>query len=112
MRYVLFVTEKYAGAYHILRELGILEEIGELTEAAGGGDPGAMQHELGDLLFAVVNWARKLGLDAEAALRSANRRFVTRFGHVESELTRQGRAPAEATLEQMEALWQEAKERE
>jgi ATP diphosphatase len=65
--------------------------------------------EFGDLLFAVVNLGRHLGLDPEAALRGTNAKFTRRFGYIEAELARQGRRPADSTLEEMETLWQAAK---
>ena len=68
--------------------------------------------EVGDLLFAVVNLARHLRVDPEAALRGANAKFERRFAHIEARLGEGGRAPADATLDEMEALWSEAKQRE
>ena len=66
------------------------EELREFDEARRGGDRAEMQRELGDLLFATVNLARKLGLDAEQALRGATDRFASRFGHVERALAAAG----------------------
>jgi nucleoside triphosphate diphosphatase len=71
--------------------------------------PDRVEDELGDLLFAVANLARHLRVDPENALRRANAKFVRRFGHIESELARKGRELGEASLEEMEALWAEAK---
>jgi MazG family protein len=85
------------------------EELGEVDEAMKGGDPLALEHEVGDLLFAVSNLARKLGIAPEEALRGALNRFVSRFGHVERELERRGVPHAGATLAEMDALWDEAK---
>lgn len=89
----------------------IEEELGELrTEIeAGKTDPVRITDELGDVLFAVANLARHCKVDPEAALRSTNDKFEKRFRYVERQLAVQGRKPAEATLEEMEALWQEAK---
>ncbi len=87
----------------------VAEELAELDEAVAQGSPDAIFHEVGDLLEAVANWARLLGVDAEDALRAANRRFESRFGHIEDRLWAAGRAPEEADLEELEALWQEAK---
>ncbi len=70
-----------------------------------------MQHEIGDLLFAVVNLARHTGMDPETALRAANRRFESRFAHVEDALNTQG-GFAQASLDEMEVAWQGAKESE
>jgi ATP diphosphatase len=86
------------------------EELDELeAEIDGGGDAARLNDELGDILFATANLARHLLLDPEAALRHANEKFIRRFAHIEQELRRRGRSPAEATLEEMEALWTEAK---
>jgi MazG family protein len=68
-----------------------------------------MEDELGDLLFAIVNLSRFLGIDAEQALQGTNKKFISRFGHVEKRLAEQGRKPTEATLEEMDVLWEEAK---
>ncbi len=68
--------------------------------------------EIGDLLFAVVNLARKLGVDAEAALQETNRKFVRRFGTVESGLAGVGRTLEEASLDEMDELWNRAKDAE
>src|SRR5471030_3195179 len=89
----------------------IEEELGELRAelAAGSVDPARVTDELGDVLFAVANLARHSKIDPEAALRSTNDKFERRFRYVEKRLAAQGRKPAEATLEEMEALWQEAK---
>ncbi|MBA3397416.1 MAG: nucleoside triphosphate pyrophosphohydrolase [Deltaproteobacteria bacterium] len=87
------------------------EEVREIDEAARGTDRAAMHHELGDLLFAVVNVARKLGVDAEQALVDATRRFEQRFEHVEDRLIERGKTPRTSNLEEMDALWNEAKAR-
>jgi MazG family protein len=88
------------------------EEVREVAEAARAGDAKAMHHEIGDLLFAVVNVARKLGVDAENALVDATTKFQRRFEIVEDSLTERGRTPQTSTLEEMDALWDEAKQRE
>jgi len=85
------------------------EEVREIREAATGGDAKAQHEELGDLLFAVVNLARKLGLDAEQALIDATTKFQRRFERVEDGLTARGRTPQTSNLEEMDALWNEAK---
>lgn len=87
----------------------LAEELAELDEAVALGDRAAQEHEIGDVLFAVANLARKLGIPPEDALRGTVRRFVERFGHVERELARRGTPHGEATLEEMDALWDEAK---
>lgn len=90
----------------------IREEIGEVEEALAARDRGAIQNEIGDLLFAVANLARHAGVDAESALRGANAKFERRFRYVEDALQGQGRDAISANLEEMEALWQEAKRSE
>lgn len=87
----------------------VREELDEVERAAASGDPAAVEAEIGDLLFAVVSLARKHGCDAETALRRASRRFSRRFGYVEDQLHAQGRGPREATLAEMDALWDQAK---
>jgi nucleoside triphosphate diphosphatase len=72
-------------------------------------DPAATAAEIGDLLFAAVNLARHLNADPEAVLRQTNRKFERRFAAIESDLAARGRSPQDATLEEMEALWQAAK---
>ncbi len=74
-----------------------------------GGAPEKLADELGDMLFVLVNLARKLGLDAEACLAGANGKFRRRFRFIEAGLAEQGRVPAESTLAEMDALWNEAK---
>src|SRR5579884_121842 len=83
------------------------EEIAELQQARKDGSQAEIEHELVDVLGAVVNIARRLNVDAEQALRKANARFRRRFEHVEQNAALPG-----ATLDEMEALWQEAKSRE
>ena len=86
----------------------VAEELAELDEAvAGGGPADAVEGEVGDLLFALVNYARHLGVDPEAALRRSNEKFVRRFRHVERRLTEAGAIGA--GLEQLDAWWEEAK---
>ena len=72
-------------------------------------DRGKIEEEFGDLLFVMANVARHLKLDPEAALRGANRKFTRRFGHIEARLAGMGRSPADSTLAEMDALWDEAK---
>jgi ATP diphosphatase len=90
----------------------IREETEEVANALARGDQAAAGQEVGDLLFAAVNLARHLDQDAEGLLRSTNRKFERRFGAVESALARQGRSPTEASLQEMDALWDAAKEAE
>jgi len=87
------------------------EEQAELERALAEPKPEAraVAEEIGDLLFAAVNLARKLGTDPESALKAANRKFRRRFHHVEQRLRERGRSPAQSTLAEMDALWDEAK---
>ena len=91
----------------------IEEELGELRAEleAGDVDQARLTDELGDVLFAVANLARHCKIDPEAALRATNDKFERRFRHIERRLAETDRKPADATLEEMEALWQEAKTR-
>ncbi len=89
------------------------EEIEEIHEAVNenmGLD--RIEDEIGDLLCVCVNLSRHLGVDAEKALRRSNRKFERRFRYIESRLDEQGRTTEETTLEEMDALWDEAKRRE
>ena len=87
------------------------EEAEELKTAVGAANPShaEVSEEVGDLLFAVVNVARLLGVDPESALKGSNRKFRRRFRHIEERLRDQGRKPAESTLAEMDAFWNEAK---
>lgn len=88
------------------------EELAELREAIGQGQPAAISDELGDVLFALTNLARHLQVDAEQALRGTLDKFTRRFEHVERAVeSRHGRA-YKASLDELEALWQEAKQLE
>ncbi len=88
----------------------IAEEIEEVRAELGDTvDQDRLEDEVGDLLFACVNLARKLKVDPETALRRGNRKFERRFHHIERELAGQGRTPGEASLDEMEALWAAAK---
>jgi MazG family protein len=89
------------------------EEVRELKEAlAGRAADARVGEEVGDLFFSAVNVARMLGHDPESALKGANRKFRRRFRHVEDRLREGGKKPADATLAEMDALWDEAKGRE
>ena len=91
----------------------IEEELGELRAeiTAGTVDQTRLTDELGDVLFAVANLARHCKVDPEAALRATNDKFERRFGYIERQLATQGRKPTDASLVEMEALWQDAKTR-
>jgi len=88
------------------------EERAELIEAIESGDRDRIADELGDVLFSSVNLARFLDIDPESALRAGNRKFERRFGYIERALAVRGLAPQQVALEEMEALWIEAKQRE
>lgn len=85
------------------------EEIGELRAELAGADPARLDHELGDVLLAVSNVARHIGVDPEQALHRANRRFEQRFARMEELSSRAGRRMEEWSLEEQEALWGRAK---
>lgn len=84
----------------------ITEEAGELATAR---DPAHAEEEYGDLLFVMANLARHLDIDPEAALRAANAKFTRRFHAIEAALAESGRGPEQSSLEEMDALWNEAK---
>jgi nucleoside triphosphate diphosphatase len=90
----------------------IEEEVREVREALQAGSRGAIEDEIGDLLFAAVNLARHAGVDPESALRGANAKFERRFRAVEQALAAGGRTPADASLDDMEDLWVKAKSAE
>lgn len=85
------------------------EELEELREAAGKGEPHRVEAELGDLLFSVVNLGRFLKVQAEEALAGTIERFHGRFAHIERELAARGKTVNEASFEEMDALWEQAK---
>ena len=89
------------------------EELAELRqEISADPDRVAVEGEIGDLLFSLVNICRYLEIDPEAALKRTNAKFERRFHYVERRLAEQGKAPEQATLEEMDALWNEGKKRE
>jgi nucleoside triphosphate diphosphatase len=90
----------------------IREEANEIAADLERGERGPAAAEVGDLLFAVVNLARHLGADPEAVLRATNWKFEQRFASIERMLADRGRTPSQATLEEMDALWSEAKSAE
>jgi ATP diphosphatase len=86
------------------------EEFDELAaEIESGADKALIKAEFGDLLFVMANLARWLKIDPEHAVRGANAKFIRRFQHVEAGLAARGLRPEDATLEEMDALWDEAK---
>jgi nucleoside triphosphate diphosphatase len=87
----------------------IREEADEIEAALDRDDKEGLAEETGDLLFALVNLARHVGVDPEWALRGTNAKFERRFGHIERSLASRGRSLEDASLEEMDALWEEAK---
>ncbi|KKM10911.1 nucleotide pyrophosphohydrolase [Clostridiales bacterium PH28_bin88] len=85
------------------------EELRELKASVENGDAGTVREEMGDVLFAVVNVARFLGIHAEEALGRSVEKFIRRFRHIETRAQEQGRNLAEMTLEEMDIFWEEAK---
>jgi MazG family protein len=89
------------------------EEIDEVRqELADNAEPARLEDELGDLLFAIVNLARRLDVDPEQALRSSCRKFDRRFRHMETAIAGEGSSPSELSLDELEARWQRAKAEE
>jgi len=118
------MTQKASGVGFDWPDVGgvlgkVREELGELEEALEAHHPAetdtgkdakqAIRNELGDLLFSLVNLARKVEIDPEAALAGTNLKFRRRFRHIEDRLRHQGRTVADADLEEKDALWDEAK---
>ena len=85
------------------------EELAELAEARRTATHAEIEDELGDILFVIVNLARFIKVDPEQALRRSNAKFRERFGYIERKLIQQGKSLKEASVGEMEALWQEAK---
>ncbi|HVX76253.1 MAG TPA: nucleoside triphosphate pyrophosphohydrolase [Bradyrhizobium sp.] len=90
----------------------IREEADEIEAALDRKDAEELAAETGDLMFALVNLARHVGADPDSALRATNAKFERRFGYIERALARQGRSLESASLEEMDALWDEAKRKE
>lgn len=87
------------------------EETRELGEALSSGNAARAEEEFGDFLFAMVNYARFLGIHPEDALRGTVEKFIRRFRYIEEELSRRGKDPAASTLAEMDEIWNEAKNR-
>jgi len=88
------------------------EELREFDDAAKKGPHSKIEEELGDILFTIVNLSRFLSIDAETALSKTTEKFLRRFSYVTKQLSSLGISPAQATLPQMDALWNEAKIKE
>lgn len=87
----------------------VREELAEVEAEMKSGSARDMEAEMGDLLFALVNASRLYGIDPESALERTNKKFIRRFGYMEEQAAAQGRTLHELTLDEKEALWQEAK---
>jgi tetrapyrrole methylase family protein / MazG family protein len=85
------------------------EELRELKAAIKTGHPGRVEEEMGDMFLSLVNLCRFLNVDAETALRKTLNKFTARFSYIEEELQKIGKTPAEASLAEMDRLWEEAK---
>ena len=90
----------------------IHEEILELKEAQLSNNKKHIEEEIGDVIFAVVNLARFLDISAENSLRKTNKKFINRFKKVEERIKEQGKEIDDATLEEMDSIWNEAKRNE
>jgi XTP/dITP diphosphohydrolase len=90
----------------------VREEMGELEEVLRQEDTGRSEEELGDLLFSIINAARLYKLNPDNALEKTNQKFIRRFNYIEQNSIKQGRPLTEMTLEEMDALWNEAKAQE
>jgi XTP/dITP diphosphohydrolase len=88
------------------------EEIAELYEAVDAGKPDKIEEEFGDVLFALVNYARYANIDPELALEKTNKKFIRRFQHIEAKAKEMGKDLHDMTLAEMDALWNQAKEQE
>lgn len=88
----------------------VLEELDELKyEVESGGSKDKMEHEMGDLIFALVNYARFIGVNPEDALERTNKKFIRRFQHLESKAKEMGKSLKDMTLAEMDVFWEEAK---
>lgn len=90
----------------------VKEEAGEVEQEITSGNADALEAEFGDLMFAVVNAARLYGVNPENALERTNRKFISRFNHLERRAKELGRSLKDMTLEEMDELWNEAKKLE
>lgn len=88
------------------------EEIAELYEAVDAGKQDKIEEEFGDVLFALVNYARYANIDPELALEKTNKKFIRRFQHIEAKAKEMGKGLHDMTLAEMDALWNQAKEQE
>jgi tetrapyrrole methylase family protein/MazG family protein len=87
----------------------VIEEIEEMHRSEKNGSHDELEGEIGDVIFALVNYARFLKVNPENALRKTNKKFIKRFGYVEKKITESGRKLSESTLEEMDKFWEESK---
>jgi len=87
----------------------VIEEIEEMQLSEKDGSHDEIESEIGDVFFALVNYARFLGVNPENALRKTNKKFINRFGYVEKKITGSGRKLSESNLEEMDKYWEESK---
>ncbi|GMR24907.1 MAG: nucleoside triphosphate pyrophosphohydrolase [Ignavibacteria bacterium] len=87
----------------------VIEEIEEMHRSEKDGSHDEIESEIGDVFFALVNYARFLGVNPENALRKTNKKFINRFGYVEKKITGSGRKLSESNLEEMDKYWEESK---
>jgi len=87
----------------------VVEEIEEMHQSEIEGTHDELEGEVGDVFFALVNYARFLGVNPENALRKTNKKFIKRFGYLEEKITESGRKLSESTLEEMDKYWEESK---
>jgi MazG family protein len=87
----------------------VVEEIEEMHDSANNGTHDELEGEIGDVFFALVNYARFLGVNPENALRKTNRKFINRFTYVEKNINASGRKLSESSLEEMDKYWEESK---
>ncbi|MBE0661077.1 MAG: nucleoside triphosphate pyrophosphohydrolase [Bacteroidales bacterium] len=90
----------------------VMEEAAELKEALNSGDDKKKEEEFGDLLFALVNYARFIGVNPEDALERTNKKFIRRFSYLEEETRKRGKSLKDMTLDEMDVFWNEAKKEE
>jgi XTP/dITP diphosphohydrolase len=88
----------------------VLEEINELKDEIENHDTNSIESELGDVLFSVINASRLYGIDPEAALEKTNRKFIKRFNYLENETMKKGISLHDMTLDEMNVIWEKAKE--
>ena len=88
----------------------VYEELNEVEAEFKSGDKDRLEAEFGDLFFALINACRKSGIDPENALERTNKKFIQRFNHLEKRVAEQGKMVSEASLDELEGYWQEAKQ--